>query len=358
MDFELHHLDGSRPVLLWSVRGGLQWASYGAPANEIPSESELALVQAPPFPPKRGILSLHEAALYQPREHWLGWAPTCAGDNESDPSDFIFDQNPVSLKEVYDDSRRADDSDDEHKRILAGFALSEEWCSHTLYLSRALHDIGMKLVQKSDFYGPNSWTTHVGDMPEPVNEDLLWTIHFLSSEAQEVANNFRRSILSQMAFINWFSTIQLTWLDDLDQEERDLLKLLNMENRPKKGYVFCLTRDYHEINLPHLYAHKVPFHYAWTQGAAADGRFLRLSPEFQAEYANLVDSTYSGLTLNLSRLPSFPIWKEDLERYDVFFQDARVGRVGGVLTHFRPYWEYTIIDFLHYGARPVDSQAV
>ncbi|KAJ7499678.1 hypothetical protein FB451DRAFT_1014775 [Mycena latifolia] len=195
-------------------------------------------------------------------------------------------------------------------------------------------------------------------MPEQVDEGLLFATHYLSEEAQEAATGFRQIILSQMAFLNWFSTIKPTWRDDLDQEDRDFLKLLRMEERPKKGYVFNLRRDYHEMNLAHLYSHNVPFHYTWTPEAATDRRFLRLSPEFQAEYVDLIGRTNEGLALDLSKLPSFPKWKEDLERYDVFFQDARVGRVGDNLTSFEPTWEYMIVDFLHYGARPVNSQVV
>jgi hypothetical protein len=48
-----------------------------------------------------------------------------------------------------------------------------------------------------------------------------------------------------------------------------------------------LTRDYHDSNFYFLMYHKVPFHYAWTAGEKATGRFHRCSPEFLEELQDI-----------------------------------------------------------------------
>ncbi|KAJ6567728.1 hypothetical protein DFH09DRAFT_1469154 [Mycena vulgaris] len=341
MDFDLRSRSGDRLLPIWSVSSGIQWASFGAPAAEIPAEANALINLFPPFPKQRGLVRLSEAAIYEPRLHWLGWSPTCglvAEDN--DPAAFVFNANPVTLTEQYDDVQRSGRSDDGDSPNLVGFVLPDFWSTNALYLSRRLYDISMTLVLKTDWYGPNEDTTRLGDMPAQLDEEELARIHYYSKDAHESANEARRILLSQMGFVNWFSSE------------------LYLGDRPKRGYVFNLSRDYHEMNPRHLLSNDVPFHYSWTDAEADTGRFLRYSPGFFEEYEHLINATLEGLTLDLRLLPSYATMRKDLERYDVFFQDAGVGRVGEIVMEMVPDLKHYVVDFLHYGARPIANWLV
>ncbi|KAJ7827584.1 hypothetical protein B0H13DRAFT_1656833 [Mycena leptocephala] len=170
-----------------------------------------------------------------------------------------------------------------------------------------------------------------------------------------MANDARRLILSQLGFISWYSSICPRWKEDLDGSELEFIEAFKLEDRPKRGYTFALWRDYHELNLPHLLDHSVPFHYCWTDEESSTGRFVRLNPGFLSEFETLAATQLVG-PIDLRQLPHYLDWERDLNRYDVYFQDQFAGHVGGTIRGFKPDWEYLIVDFSHYGARPVENR--
>ncbi|KAJ7918334.1 hypothetical protein B0H13DRAFT_1607556 [Mycena leptocephala] len=170
-----------------------------------------------------------------------------------------------------------------------------------------------------------------------------------------MAVDARRVVLSQMGFVNWYTSMYPTWESELDDDDLEFMRALKLDERPKRGFVFDLPRDYHEMTIPILLEHRVPFHYCWSEAAGSSGRFLRYSPDFVKEFAALTVVQPDGL-VDLTELPHYNDWRADLERYDVYFQDLLSGRMGGFVRNFRPDWEYLIVDFSHYGARPVDNR--
>ncbi|KAJ7880500.1 hypothetical protein B0H13DRAFT_1630340 [Mycena leptocephala] len=170
-----------------------------------------------------------------------------------------------------------------------------------------------------------------------------------------MANDARRIILSQLGFISWYSSVCPRWKEDLDGLELEFIEAFKLEDRSKRGYTFALWRDYHELNIPHLMDHSIPFHYCWTNEESSTGRFVRLNPGFLSEFEVFAATQPVG-PIDLSQLPHYLDWERDLKRYDVYFQDQFAGRVGGTIRGFRPEWEYLIVDFSHYGARPVESR--
>ncbi|KAJ7094087.1 hypothetical protein C8R44DRAFT_890455 [Mycena epipterygia] len=207
---------------------------------------------------------------------------------------------------------------------------------------------------KSPFNGPNAWNTQTGDLPDVVDEDVLSRIQYQMKDAQKLAANARRTILSQLGFLSWFQTIKPGWREDLEVEDLTFIKKLRLDERPKRGFLFDLSRDYHEINFRHLIAYDVPAHYAWTAKEEGNGRFVRYSPKFLEEYMELKAESDGG-PIDLKLLPSFPEWEVDIGRYDVFFQDRQMGRVGERLTRFHPEDDYGIVDFAYYGFRPIEN---
>ncbi|KAJ7435555.1 hypothetical protein FB451DRAFT_1062444 [Mycena latifolia] len=191
-------------------------------------------------------------------------------------------------------------------------------------------------------------------MPRLVGEPALNGIEYTHAEIQQKAARARRAVLSQLGFLNWFISIQSYWKYDLDQDDVNFVKSLHLDERPKRGYLFDLKRDFFEITIPHLGANDVPVHYLWTEAEENDGRFLRYSPAYLEESEELRAAQGGGI-INMPDLPSYETWLPDLLRYDVFFQDLQIGRVGRILTEFRPEDDYGLVDFYGYGVRPLDS---
>ncbi|KAJ7470048.1 hypothetical protein B0H11DRAFT_2434506 [Mycena galericulata] len=336
MDFDFRYPDGSRPVSLWSIRDHIEWCSVGDLPGRIPPKID-------------NTINVEEHAfIYEPANHWWGWAPTNSLPSLSPASEdvagFAFLQSEVELEEEYVDIPTSGGSDDEdYSHNLVGYFIPDWWRRNTVSLSRRLHDIAMTLAVRSEFYGPNAWTTKLGDMPKQVDGDLLDKIQYYNKEAQALATQARYIILGQLAFLSWFMAVQSNWESILDHDDGRFLKSLRLPERKKRGYIVYLSRDYHEVNLGFWTRNGVPFHYPWTDREKAS-----------AERGGLI-SKYPTSDIDLSVLPSYAEWKESLERYDVFFQDLLSGRMGEVIKEFKPDWEYRIVDFLHYGARPIDN---
>src|ERR1700761_6902773 len=185
---------------------------------------------------------------------------------------------------------------------------------------------------------------------------LLWmranSISPIVMVTRHTAVRARQQVLSILGFVSWFLTIKPGWGTALSFEDQEFLTSLFLRNRPKTGVLINLTRDFHEINLPHLANNNVPFHYVWMSKEESTGRFFKLSPEYYQEIAWFQD-THGGQTPDIEELPSYDFFKEDLIRYDWFLQDLCAGLVGEERYDFDSSWDYFIVDFQLYGARPV-----
>ncbi|KAJ6493582.1 hypothetical protein C8R47DRAFT_975243 [Mycena vitilis] len=180
-------------------------------------------------------------------------------------------------------------------------------------------------------------------------------IQVSEEEAQSTAKEGRRTILTQLAFLSWFLSVLPSGLDGLDSDDKKLVASFRLSERAKRGTLFKLARDYHEVNFPHFLQHGVGCHYIWADEEKASGRFVRYSPEFWEEYQSLRTVTGGSGPLDLTALPSYERWKDDIGRYDVFFQDRLAGRPGEIITNFLPGYDYRIIDFLYFGARVLEN---
>ncbi|KAJ7848764.1 hypothetical protein B0H13DRAFT_1645410, partial [Mycena leptocephala] len=128
---------------------------------------------------------------------------------------------------------------------------------------------------------------------------------------------------------------------------------LRLNDQPKVGVLYNMSRDFHEANLPHLVMHNVPIHVAWTDEEKKNWCFLRLSPEVWGEYAAMRASRTPGDVISLADLPSRAAWRNDWDRSDWFFQNKSAGKRGDVDSEFHPDWDYAIVDFHLWGARPL-----
>ncbi|KAJ6530384.1 hypothetical protein DFH09DRAFT_1326898 [Mycena vulgaris] len=365
-DFDLTDSRGIHPVPIWSINAGDQhWCSFNSSPDNIAPDAWKYLHTTPTYPQDmddNGHLAKLDgenyAVYYDSERHWIGWNPAQpwrpSTEDFVDPIEFIFHQGAVAVVAEYSEVLQDRGSDDDGGDVLAGYFIENQWVNDVVALTRRLRDINLALVTKSDFYGPNEWTNAIGDIPEPADEERLSLIHYTHSDAQQVAATARRSILGQLGFLNWFITIKSDWALDLSSEDAIFVRSLHLGERPKRGFLFDLSYDYHEMNIAHLVLHDVPVHYAWTEREEGNGRFVRYSPAFLEESLALRTQQRGGI-IDLRDLPSFPVWGPDLGRYDVFFQDRHFGRVGRALSDFKPEDTYGVVDFLCWGVRPITN---
>ncbi|KAF8125539.1 hypothetical protein K438DRAFT_1891877, partial [Mycena galopus ATCC 62051] len=219
------------------------------------------------------------AAYFNPHFHWLGWTPV-------DPAWVAFGNHDVETTENWVDSPTSGSEADDPGLSLAGYFLEETWRSTAVKLER--------LACSTDWYGPNSLTPSLGHIP------------FGCHESHQVANPILRS---QLGWLSWFTAVLFEW-------QRVFVNSLRLDERDRRGFLYNLTRDYHDSNFYFLMYHK-----------KETGRF----------------HITARRETSMSSLPSYSLWKDDLDRYDAFFQDTRFGKVGDVLT-----------EFLHFGARVLD----
>ncbi|KAJ7103995.1 hypothetical protein B0H15DRAFT_794874 [Mycena belliarum] len=269
-----------------------------------------------------------KAVLYLPGEHYLGWAPAAAIESSAlggpyvDPLAFLFSTEDVEIHStstwIY-----GEDSDDPaaESRVFAGYYVDHEWADEAVGWTDKLHALCCKLVDGSSWYRRSFWTGQRGDLPPKFDGGPLYAPHLTQSDARTAAEGAKRMILSSLAFLTWY-----------------------------------LSVAEHEANFFHLAQNEVPIHYRWTQEEEADGRFRRLSPAYWTEYRALLELADNDADdVRVEDLPSYLLWKSDLERYDWFFQDLHAGKRGKDLMarQYKPQWEYRVVDFRLWGARTI-----
>jgi hypothetical protein len=192
----------------------------------------------------------------------------------------------------------------------------------------------------------------VGDVPGAIDVGAVDVIFSNDGEAQEAADTVKRGLLSFLGFISWMTSLIQLRDSKLSTGDQQYLLQLRLDERPKTGAVFNLSRDQHEINFPHWANNGVAFHYVWTEEEARNKCFLRFSPEYYEEVARLREAA-KGDAVSVEDLPSYKIWKDDLEGSDWIGQNLRAGKMGSVEHRFLPSMKYGIVDRHLYGARPL-----
>ncbi|KAF8171717.1 hypothetical protein K438DRAFT_189942 [Mycena galopus ATCC 62051] len=159
-----------------------------------------------------GLVSEGLAAPYEPARHWYGWMPLRAlVDRDLDPADSAFTDLPVPLVEHYSDAQRVGGSDDGEDPLFLGYLLNDGWRERLLYLSRILNDVTMNLVVRTEFYGSTGNSARFGDLPEQLREEDISGLRSSGEEDQEIANDGRRIVLSQLGFLSWLISAFPGW---------------------------------------------------------------------------------------------------------------------------------------------------
>ncbi|KAJ7358542.1 hypothetical protein DFH08DRAFT_953669 [Mycena albidolilacea] len=322
-----------------------------APALLTP-ETTLELIDALDF-------TTH-AVWYKSSEHWKPWIPTgapraSAFETES-PLDLLaicFGRDVVPTEEIL-----YEDYDSDHPitpvERYAGCHLARGLIEEAVYLGGRLHDIILTLVESSDFYrlGPPAYRN--GDVPSALDDEEIKLAFSSEHAALQAAAKARRQLLSMLGFLSWFTSLIQLEHTRLSPGDRMYLRQLRLDERPKTGGIFDLTRDVHEINFAHLTNNGVGFHYIWTPVEEENGRLRRFSPAYYEEIARV---RASGLEEGITHkdLPSYAAWKDDLEGSNWLGENLRAGKMGSVWTSFKPSMKYELVDRYKYGARELTN---
>jgi hypothetical protein len=235
---------------------------------------------------------------------------------------------------------------------LAGCHLDPGWVQEVSYLGDRLEAISRTLAETSEFYCCGPPSNCLGDIPEAIGVRALEILFSSEEEAQAAAKKAKRGLLSFLRFLSWMLSLVQLRDTKLSSGDQQYLQQLRLDDHPKTGAIFNLTRDQHEINFPHWANNGVAFHYIWTEEEAKKKRFLRFSPEYHEEVAPLREAAKND-DISVENLPSYALWKDDLESSDWIGQNLRAGKMGVVEQRFSLSMRYSIVDRHLYGARPL-----
>ncbi|KAJ6447961.1 hypothetical protein C8R45DRAFT_1115600 [Mycena sanguinolenta] len=348
-------IDGSYVTPELSYRSGLQWISCMAPPNSIPEnsmETWSAGLYARGIHPSHQLLfqstaNRHLPEWYDPKYHTRGWNPTSTLEDAEDLLAPLFIQEAPFTEETAVIEYFSDGS--EHVEF-AGYLLARGWVDNVLSIANRLGALCKAAARFSSFYGISRSSNICGDMPVSFDREPLDSTKVYSIERTRAAEIAIQCLLDMCGFLSWISSVESRWVQSLGVEERRFLERLGLALRSKRGYLIKLHTDYNEMNILFWVKHEIPFHYPWTPDEMGLGRFVRCSPSY-IEEINEFRLIFGEARVDHTQLASYAQMKEDLERYDVFFQNAHAERRGSVYMEFRPEYEYYIIDFLGFGAR-------
>ncbi|KAI5887372.1 uncharacterized protein SCHCODRAFT_02705844 [Schizophyllum commune H4-8] len=98
---------------------------------------------------------------------------------------------------------------------------------------------------------------------------------------------FADEILVNLGFLGWFMTCVPRWDKLLAPEVAAFVNELRLPEREKRGFLLDLPLDWPAMDLKFWYENKVPFHYMWTEEAAAQPRFTQLNPSYIKHHRRL-----------------------------------------------------------------------
>jgi hypothetical protein len=313
----------------WSMRGDALICSVGAPATDVPLQ---VMTYMKPVPyllnstTRKEILEVLDftkyAIWYNPEEHWLGWIPVGPPADDAmeteeyiDPVGFCFDESPIETTTEHADVYYSSDEGNEPRSVLAGWTLDQDWKEVATLTGERLLAICLKLASTNGFYNRGSHPGSMGDVPQPVDFELLGRVFYTDKEAQDAALVARRALLSQLGFVSWFQSVVHIATSKLSAEDKEYVTNLRLPERPKTGVLYNLPRDIHEVNFAHLLHHQIRFHYVWSDKERSERRLLRFSPEYYNEISVLRDRADGG-EIRTEDLPSYELWRDDLESSD------------------------------------------
>lgn len=146
-------------------------------------------------------------------------------------------------------------------------------------------------------------TDGLADMPLCLDQEALKRRYATETEVYGVAARAQRYLISRLGWLYWFTSVCNTWEKSLEPYNIDYVKKLNLHERPKRGFLLKLSRDWKMINVEFWIRHDVSVHIVWTEDEEKADKFFRYHPSFLQEYADAVRGTDAPF-VRLEDMPS------------------------------------------------------
>ena len=114
--------------------------------------------------------------------------------------------------------------------------------------------------------------------------DRLAKVYPIKKMVQISAAKAKRSVLHALGFLSWWTTVIVSWEENLSDGAVSIITSLLSTVKGKRGVICDLERDWSTINLPLYIQNSIPFFYLWNFEARADNRFSRLNPALNLTY--------------------------------------------------------------------------
>ncbi|EDR02827.1 uncharacterized protein LACBIDRAFT_307926 [Laccaria bicolor S238N-H82] len=167
--------------------------------------------------------------------------------------------------------------------------------------------------------------------------------------------NVKRQALDYLSFLAWWTLSASGWDVYLPQDTVDSIMDLGLDDRPKRGVLLDLDRDWKQMSIPHLLRHRVPVFYRWNESLQSNNRFLSLSPYILRAFDKRRKATPSERVFAID-LPEFTNDFEVMKDYDEFFQRRVFHNEPSPDLEFRADWHYAVVDFQGWMYRPIDLE--
>lgn len=167
--------------------------------------------------------------------------------------------------------------------------------------------------------------------------------------------NVKRQALDYLGFLAWWTLSTSGWDLYIPQDLVDRILDFSLEDRPKRGVLIDLERDWQQISIPHLLNHRIPLFYRSTESLQADQRFLSLSPTILRAFNERRRATPDGRVF-ASDMPEFASEFKIMKDYDEFFQRRVFHNERSPDLELREDWDYAVVDFQGWMYRPIDLE--
>ena len=189
-------------------------------------------------------------------------------------------------------------------------------------------------------------------VPPAYNRERLLSTFRSTIALQKEGAAAKRALWDRLAFLTWWTKACNNWSDGVDIVMAEQVEVIVSRGRDPRGFLFDLLADWHELNVPFLLSHSIPFYYTFSLEARLDERFCRLNPKILASYTGPEGDEV--VIHDVDYEDGLEAAEAATHRYDDFFQQLDAV----VLNEHMSYESdssFFIIDFEGWGRRPITS---
>ena len=266
---------------------------------------------------------------YRHDVHWRGYGPTRVATIPSVESPWYLDMDtPVA-----------------YSAVEGGYSFAEQQRGNVtndlIFLDGCLKEV----VATKQFVDNSP-------VPPPYDRERLFTTFRSVIALQKEGAAAKRAAWDRLAFLTWWTAACSSWADGVDEVTAERVEVIVSRGRSPRGFLFDLLTDWHEMNVPFLLEHSIPFYYTFSLEARLNERFCRLNPKIIASYAG--PDGDEVIMHDIDYEDGLEAIEKATHHYDDFFQSLNPETMNDHMS-YESDSSFFIIDFEGWGRRPVTS---